>query len=134
MKLFHGDWKLWRMTRISLIMVPAAIALWLWAPSWWGMENGPLENLQVAVLLWGGISFMGNFEEGRDGSGETYMAVRDCDFSDCSGQRSQLGTVFLSHRTGAVHLIGPALVRPNCLSASGSSSAVGFMESGLLSF
>jgi hypothetical protein len=36
----------------------------------------------------GGISFMGNFEEERDGSGETYMAVRDCDFSDCSGQRS----------------------------------------------
>ncbi len=53
MKLFHGDWKLWGMTRISLLMVPAAIALWLWAPSWWGMENGPLENLQVAVLLWG---------------------------------------------------------------------------------
>lgn len=53
MKLFHGDWKLWGMPRISLLMVPAAIALWLWAPSWWGMENGSLENLQVAVLLWG---------------------------------------------------------------------------------
>lgn len=41
------------MTKISLLMILAALGLWAWAPPSWGVENGPLENLQVAVLLWG---------------------------------------------------------------------------------
>lgn len=46
-------WRLFPSTWISVLLLVLLFPLGYFLPEWWGWENGPLENIQVALLIAG---------------------------------------------------------------------------------